>query len=218
MWPEVDDLHRTLWGSAGPPHKLRRQFRRQLTIILDNHQLEPDIINLLFLHPTSRSLTSNLIDIYKTTKLATHHGLLNRIHRVFSIGAAKRSLFTRPKQLARRNLNLNMAWRCSGSTNESLIENMWKNGLITDPRVKEAFLKVRPHHIPRSQSSDDDVNGYHYRSTAPTMHPPHPTKTPPSPSATQPPSPRHTCTPPPSNTCSPTCSPRRPHRLHGSST
>lgn len=35
-----------------------------------------------------------------------------------------------------------MAWRCSGETNESLIENMWKNGLITDARVKEAFLKV----------------------------------------------------------------------------
>jgi protein-L-isoaspartate(D-aspartate) O-methyltransferase len=38
-----------------------------------------------------------------------------------------------------------MAWRCSGATNSALIENMWKNGLITDPLVKEAFLKVTLH-------------------------------------------------------------------------
>jgi protein-L-isoaspartate(D-aspartate) O-methyltransferase len=35
-----------------------------------------------------------------------------------------------------------MAWTCSGDSNSALIENMWKNGLITDARVKEAFLKV----------------------------------------------------------------------------
>jgi protein-L-isoaspartate(D-aspartate) O-methyltransferase len=35
-----------------------------------------------------------------------------------------------------------MAWRCTGSTNEALIDNMWRSGLITDARVKEAFLKV----------------------------------------------------------------------------
>lgn len=39
-----------------------------------------------------------------------------------------------------------MAWTCSGATNTALIENMWKNGLITDARIKEAFLKVF-HHV-----------------------------------------------------------------------
>lgn len=35
-----------------------------------------------------------------------------------------------------------MAWRCSGSSNAGLIANMWTNGLISDPLVKEAFLKA----------------------------------------------------------------------------
>jgi protein-L-isoaspartate(D-aspartate) O-methyltransferase len=39
-----------------------------------------------------------------------------------------------------------MAWRSSGATNKDLIENLWRNKLITDPRVKAAFLKVNPPH------------------------------------------------------------------------
>lgn len=35
-----------------------------------------------------------------------------------------------------------MAWRCSGSSNAGLVANMWTNGLISDPLVKEAFLKA----------------------------------------------------------------------------
>lgn len=35
-----------------------------------------------------------------------------------------------------------MAWRSSGTSNEDLVNQLWKNGLITDERVKEAFLKV----------------------------------------------------------------------------
>lgn len=35
-----------------------------------------------------------------------------------------------------------MAWRSSGATNKDLIENLWKNGLISNPTVKAAFLKV----------------------------------------------------------------------------
>ncbi|KAJ4288341.1 hypothetical protein N0V88_007379 [Collariella sp. IMI 366227] len=34
-----------------------------------------------------------------------------------------------------------MAWRCSGGSNRDLIENLWRNSLITHPQVKEAFLK-----------------------------------------------------------------------------
>jgi len=35
-----------------------------------------------------------------------------------------------------------MAWRSSGASNRDLVENLWRNELITEPRVKEAFLKV----------------------------------------------------------------------------
>ncbi len=35
-----------------------------------------------------------------------------------------------------------MAWRSSGATNRDLIENLCNHRLITDPVVKEAFLKV----------------------------------------------------------------------------
>ena len=37
-----------------------------------------------------------------------------------------------------------MAWRSSGSSNASLIENLEKNGLIETPRVKDAMLQVLP--------------------------------------------------------------------------
>ena len=36
-----------------------------------------------------------------------------------------------------------MAWRSSGTTNESLINNLAKNNLIKSDRVKDAMLKVR---------------------------------------------------------------------------
>ena len=39
-----------------------------------------------------------------------------------------------------------MAWRSGGASNRDLIENLWRNGLITDQRVKDAFLKVNLSH------------------------------------------------------------------------
>lgn len=36
-----------------------------------------------------------------------------------------------------------MAWRCTGTSNAELIENMARSKLITDDAVKQAFLKVR---------------------------------------------------------------------------
>lgn len=41
-----------------------------------------------------------------------------------------------------RSFQENMAWRSSGATHRELIENLFKNGLIKDQRVKEAMLKV----------------------------------------------------------------------------
>ncbi len=38
--------------------------------------------------------------------------------------------------------NENMAWRSSGASHRELIENLYKNGLIKDQRIKEAMLQV----------------------------------------------------------------------------
>ncbi|KLO80395.1 protein-L-isoaspartate(D-aspartate) O-methyltransferase [Fusarium fujikuroi] len=71
-----------------------------------------------------------------------------------------------------RLFSINMAWTCSGDTNSALIENMWKNGLITDPRVKEAFLKVdRAHYAPAMPYEDSPQPiGYSATISAPHMH------------------------------------------------
>jgi protein-L-isoaspartate(D-aspartate) O-methyltransferase len=37
-----------------------------------------------------------------------------------------------------------MAWRCSGSSNKELVENLFKNGLITSSRVRDAMMRVCP--------------------------------------------------------------------------
>ncbi|KAG5979936.1 hypothetical protein E4U55_004559 [Claviceps digitariae] len=65
-----------------------------------------------------------------------------------------------------------MAWRCSGLTNSQLVENMWRNGLITDRRAKEAFLKVdRAHYAPMSAYEDSPQPiGHEATISAPHMH------------------------------------------------
>lgn len=102
------------------------------------------------------------------------------------------SRLTQQRQLPR----ISMAWTCSGDTNSALIENMWKNGLITDARVKEAFLKVQP--FPSLLLSNNANT--HPRSTAHTTLQRCHTKTLPSPSVTQPLYLHHICTLQPSNT------------------
>ncbi|KAK2594464.1 hypothetical protein QQS21_007810 [Conoideocrella luteorostrata] len=65
-----------------------------------------------------------------------------------------------------------MAWRCSGTTNAQLIENMWRSGLITDTRAKEAFLKVDRAHYAPSSPYEDSPQGIGHLATisAPHMH------------------------------------------------
>ncbi|ROT37775.1 protein-L-isoaspartate O-methyltransferase [Sodiomyces alkalinus F11] len=65
-----------------------------------------------------------------------------------------------------------MAWRSSGASNVDLVENLWRNGLITDPRVKEAFLKVdRAHYAPSMPYMDSPQSiGYDATISAPHMH------------------------------------------------
>lgn len=51
--------------------------------------------------------------------------------------------------------NENMAWRSSGSSNKELIENLYRNGLITNQRIKEAMLKTD-----RSDFTDRQSDAY----------------------------------------------------------
>ncbi|WPG98828.1 protein-L-isoaspartate O-methyltransferase-like protein [Acrodontium crateriforme] len=65
-----------------------------------------------------------------------------------------------------------MAWRSSGSTNEALVENLFRNHLITSARVKEAMLKVdRAHYAPTAPYKDSPQTiGHHATISAPHMH------------------------------------------------
>lgn len=42
-----------------------------------------------------------------------------------------------------------MAWRSSGASNEELVNNLYKNGLIKEDRVRRAMLAVRTPHRPQ---------------------------------------------------------------------
>ncbi|TDZ14542.1 Protein-L-isoaspartate(D-aspartate) O-methyltransferase [Colletotrichum orbiculare MAFF 240422] len=65
-----------------------------------------------------------------------------------------------------------MAWRSSGATNRDLVENMWRNGLIKDQRVKDAFLTVdRAHYAPKAPYKDSPQSiGHKATISAPHMH------------------------------------------------
>ncbi|KAL2163822.1 hypothetical protein VTH06DRAFT_5881 [Thermothelomyces fergusii] len=65
-----------------------------------------------------------------------------------------------------------MAWRSSGASNRELVENLWRNKLITRPEVKEAFLKVDRAHYAPSFPYDDSPQpiGHGATISAPHMH------------------------------------------------
>jgi hypothetical protein len=52
-----------------------------------------------------------------------------------------RTLFRSFSGTAKHN---NMAWRCSGSSNKELVDNLFKGGLITSSRVRDAMMRVCP--------------------------------------------------------------------------
>lgn len=51
---------------------------------------------------------------------------------------------------------MSMAWRCSGTSNTELIENLSRSGLIKNERVKQAMLGVS--RLPDQSSSKDIVD------------------------------------------------------------
>lgn len=92
--------------------------------------------------------------------------------------------------------NISMAWRSSGATNEALIENMSRNGLITSDRVKKAMLGVRvfPFTASRTRAIQSQRLTCHRLTVDIMLQQPH-TKTPRNRSGTLPPLALHTCTP-----------------------
>ncbi|KAI1169695.1 protein-L-isoaspartate O-methyltransferase-domain-containing protein [Nemania sp. FL0916] len=65
-----------------------------------------------------------------------------------------------------------MAWRSSGRCNTSLVDNLWKNGLITQDAVKRAFLAVdRGNYAPHMPYEDSpQAIGNKATISAPHMH------------------------------------------------
>jgi protein-L-isoaspartate(D-aspartate) O-methyltransferase len=67
-----------------------------------------------------------------------------------------------------------MAWRCTGATNAELIHNLFREGLISSPRVRDAMLAVdRAHYCPRRTTAYVDAPqpiGYSATISAPHMH------------------------------------------------
>lgn len=65
-----------------------------------------------------------------------------------------------------------MAWRSSGTSNADLVAQLWRNNLITLPRVRDAFLAVdRAQYCPRAPYQDSPQSiGYAATISAPHMH------------------------------------------------
>ncbi|KAK5172949.1 uncharacterized protein LTR77_003071 [Saxophila tyrrhenica] len=65
-----------------------------------------------------------------------------------------------------------MAWRSSGASNEALIENLSRHGLIPSDRVKKAMLGVdRAHYAPAAPYQDSPQSiGHRATISAPHMH------------------------------------------------
>lgn len=65
-----------------------------------------------------------------------------------------------------------MAWMSSGTSNTDLISQLWRHGLIADPRVRDAFLKVdRAHYAPTAPYQDSPQPiGHAATISAPHMH------------------------------------------------
>ncbi|CAF0855681.1 unnamed protein product [Adineta steineri] len=70
--------------------------------------------------------------------------------------------------------NQRKAWHSSGSTHQELIENLYKNGLITDERIKNAMLQVDRADLTNDKfdaySDRPQSIGYAVTISAPHMH------------------------------------------------
>ena len=70
--------------------------------------------------------------LYSARNLTSLPGRLGRLVAARWAGAV-------PASTARRRERSTMAWQCSGSTNDELVNKLWKAGIIKSQRIKEAM-------------------------------------------------------------------------------
>ena len=58
-----------------------------------------------------------------------------------------------------------MSWRCTSTTMEGLVNNLWKHGLLSTPRIKEAMLKVDRGQFSREMPYEDSPQRIGYDAT-----------------------------------------------------
>ncbi|KAF8449687.1 protein-L-isoaspartate O-methyltransferas-like protein [Terfezia claveryi] len=65
-----------------------------------------------------------------------------------------------------------MSWRCSSTTNEGLVNNLWKHGLLRTPRIREAMVEVDRAQFTREMPYEDSPQriGYDATISAPHIH------------------------------------------------
>lgn len=58
-----------------------------------------------------------------------------------------------------------MSWRCSASTNDGLISNLWRHGLLSTQRIADAMSKVDRAHFSREMPYQDSPQRIGYDAT-----------------------------------------------------
>lgn len=112
----------------------------------------------------------NVGEIYKVHPKLVIPRLWETIRQLRPFKHSKQTL--KPDSAPPTTRSISMAWRSSGTSNATLVENLWRNKLITQPLVKEAFLRVdRAHYAPSHPYEDSPKPiGHSATISAPHMH------------------------------------------------
>jgi hypothetical protein len=89
-----------------------------------------------------------------------------------NLSCALRIRLSRAPILSSNRSTLTMSWRSSSTTNEGLVANLRKNGLIKSDAVREAMLKVDRAHFCSTLPYEDSPQtiGYDATISAPHIH------------------------------------------------
>jgi hypothetical protein len=83
------------------------------------------------------------------------HFILDQLVFMFQLLIIVCSIFYHSSRITA--FNENMAWRSSGGSHRELIENLYRNGLIKDQRIKEVMLQIdRADFTDRKSDAYDD--------------------------------------------------------------
>ncbi|KAI1258767.1 protein-L-isoaspartate O-methyltransferase-domain-containing protein [Xylariaceae sp. FL1019] len=161
------------------PHRINRKstyrdIKRIISISLHSYSTSRTHhrIKLLSPNPTLHSLSNQHPHPHPRISTLTHlripHAAANTDE---SLHLTDHPTANPPPKSALQNFTT-MAWRSSGSSNETLVTNLYTNGLITSPAVRDAFLAVdRGHYAPGSPYEDSPQPiGCAATISAPHMH------------------------------------------------